>query len=123
MIQNTMSALSGLASFAKLEALLAARSQAGSAEATLTFEAFEVELGHAMRCLENDLKAIDLARYDMDADAIIVEGQEWRKCLANQPKTYLSASGPVRVSRNHNLLSLLRHFDRSGRSRTCRRAP
>ena len=100
MIQNNTSALSGLASFAKLEALLAARSQEGAAEATLTFEAFEVELGRAMRSLENDLKAIDLARYDIDADAVIVGGQEWRKCLADQPKTYLSASGPVTVSRH-----------------------
>jgi hypothetical protein len=53
-----------------------------------------------MRSLENDLKAIDLARYDMDADAVIVGGQEWRKCLSDQPKTYLSASGPVTVRRN-----------------------
>ena len=100
MTQDNMSALSGLASFAKLEELIEARSQEGSTEATLTFEAFEVELGHAMRSLGNDLKAIDLARYDMDADAVIVGGQEWRKCLSDQPKTYLSASGPVTVRRN-----------------------
>jgi hypothetical protein len=100
MTQDNMSALSGLASFAKLEELIEARSQEGSTEATLTFEAFEVELGHAIRSLENDLKAIDLARYDMDADAVIVGGQEWRKCLSDQPKTYLSASGPVTVRRN-----------------------
>ena len=62
MTQDNMSALSGLASFAKLEELIEARSQEGSTEATLTFEAFEVELGHAMRSLENDLKALDLAR-------------------------------------------------------------
>ena len=100
MTQDNMSALSGLASFAKLAELIEARSQEGSTEATLTFEAFEVELGHAMRSLGNDLKAIDLARYDMDADAVIVGGQEWRKCLSDQPKTYLSASGPVTVRRN-----------------------
>ena len=100
MTQDNMSALSGLASFAKLEELIEARSQEGSTEAPLTFEAFEVELGHAMRSLENDLKAIDLARYDIEADAVIVGGQEWRKCLSDQPKTYLSASGPVTVSRN-----------------------
>ena len=100
MAQDTMSALSGLASFAKLEELLKARSQEGSTEATLTFEAFEVDLGHAMRHVENELKAMDLARYDIDAEAVIVGGQEWHKCLADQPKTYLSASGPVTVSRN-----------------------
>lgn len=100
MTQNNMSVLSGLASFAKLEELLEARSQEGSTEATLTFEAFEVDLGHAMRHVENELKAMDLARYDIDADAVIVGGKEWRKCLADQPKTYLSASGPVTVSRH-----------------------
>jgi hypothetical protein len=100
MTQDNMSALSGLASFAKLEELLEARRQASSTEATLTFEAFEVDLGHAMRHVENELKAIDLARYDIDADAVVVGGKEWRKCLVDQPKTYRSASGPVTVSRN-----------------------
>jgi len=66
----------------------------------MTFEAFEVELGQAVRSLENELKAADLARYDVDAEAVLVEGKEWRKCLENQPKTYLSSSGPVTVARN-----------------------
>ena len=100
MHQDNMSALSNLASFESLENLLAARRLEGSTEAMMTFEAFEVELGHAVRGLENELKAADLARYDVDADAVLVNGEEWRKCLVNQPKTYLSASGPVTVSRN-----------------------
>jgi hypothetical protein len=100
MCQDTMSAFVGLASFAQLQDLLAARSNEGCTEAQMTFEAFEVALGHAMRELENALKAVDLARYDVAADAVMVDGKEWRKCLANQPKTYLSASGPVTVARN-----------------------
>ena len=56
MTQDDMSALSDLASFAKLEELLEARSQEGSTQATLTFEAFEVDLGHAIRHVENELK-------------------------------------------------------------------
>ena len=96
---NTLD-LSSLASFERLENLLTARRCDGSTEAMMTFEAFEVELGHAVRDLENDLKAADLARYDVDAEAVIVNGQEWRKCLSNQPKTYLSASGPITVSRH-----------------------
>ncbi len=99
MTQDNTSALSSLASFATLQELLADRGQEGSTEAILTFEAFEVQLGHAIRNVENELKAIDLARYDIDADAVIVGGKEWRKCLADQPKTSLSASGPVTVSR------------------------
>jgi hypothetical protein len=99
MRQDTTSALSGLASFATLQELLAARSYAGSAEALMTFEAFEVELGKAVRGLENELKSADLARYDVEADAVIVDGKTWRKCLEQQPKTYLSASGPLTVAR------------------------
>lgn len=100
MIQNNTSTLLGLASFEKLQALLVARDHPDSTESTLTFEAFEVELGHAMRDLENEIKGIDLARYEVDADSVIVDGREWHQCLADQPKTYLSASGPVTVSRN-----------------------
>jgi hypothetical protein len=40
-----------------------------------------------------------LARYDVAADAVIVDGKAWRKCLAQQPKTSLSAAGPVTVAR------------------------
>jgi hypothetical protein len=100
MRQDNTSTLSGLASFAKLQGLLTARRHEGCAEAKMTFEAFEVALGHAVRGLENELKAADLARYDVDADAVIVDGKAWRKCLEQQPKTYLSASGPVTVPRN-----------------------
>jgi hypothetical protein len=100
MTQDIMSTLSGLASFAKLQEFLMARSQEGSPEATLTFEAFEVELGHAVRGLENELKAADLSRYDLDADAVIVGGTEWHQCLCGQPKTSQSASGPITVRRN-----------------------
>ena len=99
MRQDNTSTLSGLASFAKLQGLLTARRQEGCAEAKMTFEAFEVELGHAVRGLENELKAADLARYDVDADAVMVDGKTWRQCLEQQPKTYLSASGPVTVAR------------------------
>ena len=100
MRQNNTSALSGLASFAKLQGLLTARRNEGCAEAKMTFEAFEVALGHAVRGVENELKSLDLARYDVDADAVMVDGKEWRTCLEQQPKTYRSASGPVTVARN-----------------------
>ena len=53
---NTLD-LSSLASFERLENLLTARRRDGSTEAMMTFEAFEVELGHAVRGLENELKA------------------------------------------------------------------
>jgi len=65
-----------------------------------SFEDFERELGGRMRALESDLKAAQLARYDIDAQVIWVDGQEWRRCLEKEPKRYLSASGPVMVERN-----------------------
>jgi hypothetical protein len=100
MRQNTMSALAGLASFAQWQDVLAPRSHEGCAEGKRTCEACEGELGHAVRGLANALKAADLARDDVDADAVMVDGQEWRKCLTQQPKTSLSASGPITVGRN-----------------------
>ena len=100
MTQDIMSTLSGLARFAKLQEFLMARSQESSPEATLTFEAFAVELGHAVRGLENELKAAALSRDDLDADAVIVGGTAWHQCLCGQPTTSQSASGPITVRRH-----------------------
>jgi hypothetical protein len=41
-----------------------------------------------------------LARYDVDVEVIVVEGQEYRKVLDKEPKTYRSSSGPLPVQRN-----------------------
>jgi hypothetical protein len=65
-----------------------------------TFEAFERELGSRMRRVECELKAAELARYDVDAEVIGVGGQEYRRCLDQEPKTYTTSSGPVTVPRN-----------------------
>jgi len=87
--------VTGLGSFERLGAFLErCREEPG------TFEAFERELGAAMRALECDLKAEHLARYDIDARVIRVGGQELRRCLDKEPKLYLSSSGPITVKRN-----------------------
>jgi len=65
-----------------------------------SFEVFEMELGQRMRAVENDIKAEHLARYDVEAEVILVDGQEMRCCLKKEPKTYRSASGPVTVKRS-----------------------
>ncbi len=65
-----------------------------------SFEDFERDIGERMRALENDLKEDQLARYDIDAQVIQVGGQEFRQVLKKEPKTYLSASGPITVDRN-----------------------
>jgi hypothetical protein len=65
-----------------------------------SFEEYERELGECMRALESDIKAEQLARYDIDAQVIVVAGREMRRCLEKEAKTYRSSSGPVTVERN-----------------------
>jgi hypothetical protein len=87
--------LADLQNVAALEAFLArTRSPAES------FEQYERELGSLMRRLECELKEVELARYDVDAEVIVVGGQEYRRCLDQEPKMYATASGPVTVPRN-----------------------
>jgi len=47
----------------------------------MTFEAFEVAPRASCPRPENELKAADLARYDVDADAVMVDGKAWRQVL------------------------------------------
>lgn len=68
-------------------------------EERASFEDFERELGRRMRAWQADLTAARLARYDVEAQVIEVDGQEYRRCLAKEPKRYLSASGPITVER------------------------
>ncbi|MBW2737047.1 MAG: hypothetical protein JRH20_32085 [Deltaproteobacteria bacterium] len=91
--------LSSLTSFAKLQELLERRRSQPVSELE-PFEAYERELGERMREVECELNAAELARYDVEADAIVVDGQEFRKVLAKEPKTYQCSSGPVTVERN-----------------------
>jgi hypothetical protein len=72
----------------------------GRREAPGTFEDFERELRRRVAALESDLIAAQLARYDVDAEAIVVGGQEMRRCLTKEPKRYLSGAGPITVARN-----------------------
>jgi hypothetical protein len=72
----------------------------GSRAAPESFEEFERALGEQMRALENEVKAEQLARYDIDAQTIVVAGVTMNRCLVKEPKRYLSSSGPVMVPRN-----------------------
>jgi len=81
--------------YSKLQAFIeASRAAPGS------FEEFEVALGKQMRALENEVKAEQLARYDIDAQTIVVAGVTMNLCLKKEKKWYLSNSGPVEVARN-----------------------
>jgi hypothetical protein len=81
--------------FSKLQAFVET-----SRAAPDSFEEFERALGEQMRALENEVKAEHLARYDVDAQTIVVSGVTMNRCLEKEPKRYLSSSGPVVVARN-----------------------
>ncbi len=89
-------ALEKFASYTELQAFLVDRGQ----QEPGSFEAYEQELAERMRALENEIKAAELERYDIDAQVVFVNGQQWNKCLDKEPKTYASASGPLTVARN-----------------------
>jgi len=63
------------------------------------FEQFEQEVHRLVMRLECELIGDELARYDVTADEIEVEGVMYRPALA-APETYLSAAGPVTVTRH-----------------------
>jgi hypothetical protein len=91
--------LSSSTSFVKLMGLLERRASQPISELE-PFEEFERGLGEVMHEVECELKAAELARYDVDAEVIVVAGQEYRKVLDKEPKSYHSSSGPLPVQRN-----------------------
>ncbi|HEV2042670.1 MAG TPA: hypothetical protein VGT81_21940 [Casimicrobiaceae bacterium] len=62
------------------------------------FEAFEKRLHSQLQDVERELLGEDLARADVDAEAIAVEGIGYRRVL-RASETYMTAAGPVRVER------------------------
>jgi hypothetical protein len=68
-------------------------------EEVLDFEVFERELHECVMALERELIAEELARYDVDAEEVEVEGTLYRQALTS-PETYLSSAGPVMVERH-----------------------
>ena len=87
--------LTQFSAYSKLQAFIEeSRAEPGS------FEEFEVALGEQMRALENEVKAEQLARYDIDAQTIVVAGVTMNLCLKKEEKRYLTSSGPVVVARN-----------------------
>lgn len=68
------------------------------AHSTPDFEQFERELHEQVMALERELVAAELARYDVTAEQVEVEGVTYRPTLTS-PETYLSAAGPVTVTR------------------------
>jgi hypothetical protein len=66
---------------------------------TPDFERFEHELHEQIQAIECEFLAEELARYDVTADEIEVDGVTYRPALTSS-ETYLSAAGPVKVTRN-----------------------
>ena len=68
-------------------------------EGTPDFEQFESELHEYVMALERELVLAELAHYDVTAEQVEVEGVIYRQTLTS-PETYLSAAGPVTVTRH-----------------------
>jgi hypothetical protein len=72
--------LTQFTAFPKLQAFIEkSRSAPGS------FEEFERALGEQMRAFENEVKAEQLARYDIDAQSIVVGGVQMNLFLKKEP--------------------------------------
>ncbi len=67
--------------------------------ATPSFEQFEHDLHDQVMALERELLAAELARYDVDAEQIEVEGVGYHAVWVDT-ETYLTAAGEVRVERH-----------------------
>jgi hypothetical protein len=65
----------------------------------LDFERFEYELHQQITALECEMVSEELARYDVVAEEVEVAGVVYRHTLRSS-ETYLSAAGPVTVTRN-----------------------
>jgi hypothetical protein len=63
------------------------------------FEQFEHELHQRVQAIERELLAEELARYDVTAKQIEVEGEPYRATLTSS-QTYLTRAGEITVSRN-----------------------
>lgn len=63
-----------------------------------SFEDFEKRLHEQLQDVERELLSEELARADVDAPAVIVEGTTYRRALRST-ETYMTAAGPVTVER------------------------
>jgi len=66
---------------------------------TPDFESYEHELHQRVMAIERELLAEELARYDVTAKQIEVEGVKYRPTLTSTA-TYLTPAGEVRINRN-----------------------
>lgn len=82
---------------ARLEAFLARRRAA--TRPVDNMEAFERELHELFAAAECEVLADEIARFDVDTPAVIIDGVPHRQVL-RCAETYFSASGPLRVERS-----------------------
>jgi len=64
-----------------------------------SFEQYEKALHELISCCEAELLAEDLARHDVDAPYIVVEGERYRRAF-RATQTYVGQAGEMRVERN-----------------------
>ena len=88
----------GTLAFAALRKFLELRRSRSSGKLG-SFADFEGEVHRLVADLERDIVGTELARYDVDAPYIRVDGVRHRKALRAQ-ETYVGQAGPMRVERN-----------------------
>jgi hypothetical protein len=64
----------------------------------LAFAEFEKELHERMMEAERDIVAAEMARVDIDADAVVIDGKVHRRTL-RQSQTYMTSAGEVVIER------------------------
>lgn len=69
-----------------------------TAESVPDLETFETELHKCVMALERELVAEEVARYDIQAEKIEVEGKQYSWVMSS-PETYQSAAGEIRIER------------------------
>jgi len=81
----------------KLRQFLEERRKAGNA--TSSFEQFEEELHRLVSEVECEAVGEELARHDIEAPLVEIEGEPHRRVVRCE-QTYFSPAGPVRVERS-----------------------
>src|SRR2546428_5509408 len=79
-----------------------------------SFEEHEKELGKLLSTCEAELLAVDLARYDVEAPYITVDGVRYRRAIRAE-RTYVGQAGSMRVARKPLPAGRRWAIDRRGR--------
>lgn len=64
------------------------------------YEGYERRRVELLARVATELDAVELQKYDIDADRVTFEGRVYARCTKDVPKTYMGSAGSVTVRRN-----------------------